>query len=230
MIFAGIDLGWLTQPTGLAVLTTGEYGFDLVALDRLPSHTDVLAWIDKHAGGGPAMLAIDAPLVIPNLTGIRNCERSLNGDFRRHHAGCHAANQGRPFYRPLSGFTAALEARGFRHAATITPELPGRYMIEVHPHAATVSVFGLDRIVKYKKGRVAQRAVELARYRGLLGQLVPSELPEIPQTGAALKAVEDQLDAVLAAWIGAQWWLYGTSRSRCYGDEESGYIVVPAYR
>lgn len=230
MTFIGIDLGWVSQPTGLARLARTAVSYDIEALDRRATHADVLGWIDQQAGAGPAMLAIDAPLVMPNTTGIRACERALNADFRRHHAGCHAANQGRPFYVPITAFVSALELRGFRHAAQITPRAPGRCMIEVHPHAAAVSVFGLDRILKYKKGRIAQRAAELARYRELLGGLIPAVLPAIPRTGAALKAVEDQLDAVLAAWVGAQWWMHGASRGRCYGDATTGYIVVPASR
>jgi predicted RNase H-like nuclease len=176
------------------------------------------------------MLAIDAPLVIPNAAGIRACERAVNARFRRFHAGCHAANQGRPFYAPITSFVSALEARGFRHAAEITPGRAGRYMIEVHPHAAAVEVFGLERIIKYKKGRTAERARELGRYRDLLHTVFRGEMPAIPASGRTLKAVEDQLDAAFAAWIGAHWWQYGTERSCCYGDSGTGYIVVPARR
>jgi predicted RNase H-like nuclease len=215
MTFLGIDLGWVSQPTGLARLTQIADGFAIASLDRRATHREVVAWIDQEAGSGPAMLAIDAPLVIPNSTGIRACERAVNAEFRRHHAGCHAANQGRPFYRPISAFVSSLESRGFQHAAEIVPGVPGRYMIEVHPHAATVGVFGLDRIIKYKKGRVGERARELGRYRELLGRLFAGEMPSIPATGRAVKAVEDQLDALFAAWIGAHWWRHGMDGSRC---------------
>jgi predicted RNase H-like nuclease len=227
VIFLGIDLGWVSQPTGLARLRQTARGFELAALERRATHREVLAWIDEHAATAPAMLAIDAPLVIPNASGIRPCERAVNAGFRRYHAGCHAANQGRPFYAPITAFVSALESRGFRHAAEITPGLEGRFMIEVHPHAAAVRVFGLDRIVKYKKGRLADRARELGRYRALLERVIGGALPPIPATGRALKAIEDQLDAAFAAWIGANWWLHGAERSRVYGDARSGYIVVP---
>jgi predicted RNase H-like nuclease len=229
LTFLGIDLGWINQPTGLARLDHSPAGRPAVsALLRHPTHADVLAWIDEQAGSQAAMLAIDAPLVIPNAGGIRECERAVNADFRRHHAGCHAANRGRPFYASLAAFVAGLEERGFQHAADITPGAPGRYMIEVHPHAAAVSVFNLEKIIKYKKGRVADRARELARFRDLLGGLVAGQLPVVPTEGRALKAVEDQLDAVFAAWIGLRWWQRGSSGGRCYGSVETGYIVVPA--
>ena len=52
-----------------------------------------------------AVAAVDAPLVIPNQTGIRPAERDLNRDFRRFHAGCHAANLGRPFAEKVLSFS-----------------------------------------------------------------------------------------------------------------------------
>lgn len=228
MIFLAIDLGWISQPSGLARIKPSAERAVVTALDRQGSHANVLAWIDEQAGVAPAMLAIDAPLVIPNPAGIRDCERAVNADFRRHHAGCHAANRSRPFYAPLAAFVIELERRGYRHAAAISPGVPGRYMIEVHPHAAAVSVFGLDRIIKYKKGRLADRARELTRLRELLRSLVGGDLPDIPANGRALKAAEDQPDAVFAAWIGLRWWQHGAAGARCYGSAETGYIVVPA--
>jgi predicted RNase H-like nuclease len=227
VLFLGIDLGWISQPSGLAVLESSDSGLHLRRLDRRATHCEVLDWVDKNAGNEPAMLAIDAPLIMPNASGIRPCEREVNREFRPFHAGCHAANQGRPFWAPITALVAALESRGFHHAAAISVRTPGRYMIEVHPHAASVNLFGLDRIIKYKKGRVADRTAALARYRRLVASLVDAELPRVPAGGHELKAVEDKIDAVLAAYIGAQWWLWGEERSRCYGDEAGGYIVVP---
>jgi predicted RNase H-like nuclease len=227
MVFLGIDLGWISQPTGLATMDEDAGRPRLQTLARCATHADVLAWIDEQVSSGPAMLAIDAPLVIPNLSGIRLCERLVNAEFRRYHAGCHAAHQGRPFYTGMARLVEALRQRGFQHAPEVVPGHPARLMIEVHPHAASVSLFGLEQIIKYKKGRVAERSRELSRFRELLSGLLSCELPEIPTRGPALKAVEDQLDAALAAYVGWLWWRHGSGRSRCYGDEGSGYIVIP---
>jgi len=72
----------------------------------------------------------------------------------------------------------------------MTPRKPGRFQIEVHPHAATVNLFGLDRIVKYKKGVRGKRANELRRLRKLmlthLPILTPAlslRLPAVPKSG-----------------------------------------------
>ena len=230
MVCLGIDLGWISQPTGLAAVDDDGDRPRLQTLDRRATHQDVLAWIDEQAGNGPAMLAIDAPLVIPNPSGIRDCERLVNAEFRRYHAGCHPAHQGRPFYPGMARFVGALQQRGFQHAAQVTPRRPARLMIEVHPHAASVSLFGLDRIIKYKKGTLAERVRELSRFRELLGSLLGCPLPAIPARGRELKAVEDQLDASLAAYVGWLWWRRGDAAARCYGDAAGGYIVIPGRR
>lgn len=230
MAFLGIDLGWISKPSGLAAMEDGVERPHLRALDRRATHQEVLQWVDEQTGSGPAMLAIDAPLVIPNKSGIRNCERLVNAEFRSYHAGCHPAHQGRPFYPGIARLMEALQQRGFRHAAEMMPGVPGRLMIEVHPHAASVSLFGLERIIKYKKGKLAERARELSRLRELLGGLLQCPLPAIPARGGELKAVEDQLDASLAAYIGWLWWRHGAAASRCYGEAATGYIVIPRRR
>jgi predicted RNase H-like nuclease len=231
--FIGVDLGWYGKPSGLASLVLEASGLRLRNIARLESVDEIVDWIQAEAGGGNAIAAVDAPLVIPNQTGIRSAERELNRDFRRFHAGCHAANLGRPFASKVIAFSRRLEALGFAHGAAIEPRQEGRFQIEIHPHAATVSLFGLHRIVKYKRGARDARAKELRRLRTLaltrLPKLDPAlslRLPAVPATGNT-KPVEDKIDAVLCAYIGAHWWFWGTARNRLYGAADVGYIVVP---
>jgi predicted RNase H-like nuclease len=42
-----------------------------------------------------------------------------------------------------------------------------------------------------------------------------------------LKAVEDKLDALLAAYIAAHWWYWGRQRNEVLGNSRLGYIIVP---
>jgi predicted RNase H-like nuclease len=231
--FIGVDLGWYGKPTGLASIALDGSILHLRNIARLESVDEILGWIQTEAGGGSAVAAVDAPLVIRNESGIRPAERELNADFRRFHAGCHAANLGRPFAQNVISFSRRLEALGFGHGESTSPRQEGRFQIEVHPHAATVSLFGLDRIVKYKRGTREQRARELRRLRGLALSRLPAldpalslRLPAVPRTGPT-KPTEDKIDAVLCAYIGAYWWSWGTQRNRLYGNEETGYIVVP---
>jgi len=156
--FIGVDLGWYGKPSGLASISLEGSELRLRSIDRLEKVDEILGWIQSEAGSGSAVAAIDAPLVIRNRIGIRPPERELNRDFRRFHAGCHVCNLGRPFAQNVITFSRRLEALGFGHGASITPRQEGRFQIEVHPHAATVNLFGLDRIVKYKRGTREQRS------------------------------------------------------------------------
>lgn len=233
-MFLGVDLGWYEKPSGLASVRLAGDQLELVSVARISSHADVLDWLRAEVADASAVAGVDAPLVIPNATGIRVAERELNREFRRFDAGCHAANLGRPFAARVTAFSRALEAMAFRHGALMAAREWGRFQIEVHPHAAAVSLFGLPRIVKYKRGLRAERAEGLRQFRRLLTKQLPRlepplsvmELPSIPRTGN-LKPVEDVLDAVLCAYIAAHWWHWGCERNRVYGTNEDGYIVVP---
>jgi predicted RNase H-like nuclease len=235
-VFLGVDFGWYGKPSGLASITTDSRNLKLRSNTRLQNTDDILGWLEAEAGSGPAVVGVDAPLVIRNRTGIRDAERELNRDFRRFHAGCHAANLGRPFASNVIEFSRRLAAIGFAHGAELKARQKGRFQIEVHPHAATVNLFDLSLIVKYKRGRRAERAKELGRLRKLMHSRLPRldpalslRLPAIPGAGN-LKPVEDQIDAVLCAYIAAHWWFWAGRRNRLYGCEETGYIVVPGRR
>ena len=171
--FIGVDLGWYGKPSGLASIRLEGSELRLRNIARLESADEILGWIQREAGGGSAVVAVDAPLIIRNRAGIRPAERELNADFRRFHAGCHAANLGRPFAQNVISFSRRLEALGFGHGASMTPRQEGRFQIEVHPHAATVALFGLDQIVKYKRGTREQRARGLRRLRSLAMSRLP---------------------------------------------------------
>ena len=47
----------------------------------------------------------------------------------------------------------------------------------------------------------------------------------IPLAGAAMKDVEDRMDAVMCAYVGAHWWHWGTERNLVCGSAQEGYIV-----
>jgi ppGpp synthetase/RelA/SpoT-type nucleotidyltranferase len=121
--------------------------------------------------------------------------------------------------------------------------------MEVYPHPATVALFRLGRTLKYKNkpGRDLEKLrAELLVFVGLLEGLAaadPALLVEGDPEGAKawqalagavetagrkseLRVVEDQVDAVLCAYIG----LFATRRpdaTTTYGDFETGYIVTP---
>lgn len=231
-----MDLGWVSGPSGVCCLALSGDALVLEQLDRKESLEEVLAWLDEQlAPAEPAMLAVDAPTIIPNESGMRLPDKLTHKHFGKYHAGCYPANLGRPFASRLVAFGQALEFRGFSHAPSISPQQVGRYQIEVFPHPAMVQLFGLSRILKYKKGRLAQRREGLQELRDRLiadlsthtPKLQLKSLPEIPTGGKALKALEDKLDSIVCAYVGAYWWYWGEERCVVLGDRASGYIVVP---
>jgi predicted RNase H-like nuclease len=240
MKFLGIDFGWTSQPSGLCCLVFQDNALWLKDLTRLADIPDLLAWIDACVSPEePAGVAVDAPTLIPNATGMRLPDRLAHKHFGRYHAGCYPANLGLPFAQRTVQLGLSLEARGFAHAPTIQPQAPIRFQIESFPHPAMVHLFGLSRILKYKKGPVAERRAELAKLRHYVLTVLPvltpalhfmpdQTLPDIPVRGVDLKAVEDMLDSIVCAYIAAHWWYWGEARNWVLGDRAQGYIVVPA--
>ena len=240
MICIGIDLGWSSGASGLCCLTLQGNQLALVDIQCQQAIADILAWIDHHTTDQPAIIAVDAPTLIPNEAGMRLPDRLAHKHFGKYHAGCYPANQSRPFAERLIAFGVALESRGFQHAPTLMAQNPGRYQIEVFPHPAMVHLFQLDRILKYKKGTVRDRRTELSKLRHYILSVLPTldpslslsdtDVPTIPEKGAAIKVAEDQLDSLVCAYVAAHWWYWGTDRNWVLGDRDSGYIVVPAPR
>jgi predicted RNase H-like nuclease len=236
MRFLGIDLGWKSQPSGLCCLEWANQRLQVVDLDRKELIADILSWIDTNVHPDePAIIAVDAPTLIPNATGSRLPDKLTHKYFGKYHAGCYPANLSLPFADRTVKFGLALEERGFSHAPTIEPQKPGRYQIEVFPHPAIVQLFKLERILKYKKGRLNERRLELIRLYNYIIDILPALEPclvsslscEIPTKGAALKEVEDKLDSLICAYVAAHWWYWGEQRNLVLGDYTTGYIVIP---
>ena len=206
----------------------------LRSLLRLTEPREILDWAGAEAGSD-AIAGIDAPIVIPNATGMRDADKLAHSLYGRYHAGAYPASRARRFWKRTTGLSTQLRKLGFEHGDVLPRRATGRYQIEVHPHAAAVQLFALNRIVKYKKGSLAERAAELDRLRSLMldrfPRLAPSlaidTLPEIPSTGAALKDLEDRLDAITCAYVAAHWWFWGAERNDVLGNARDGYIIVP---
>ncbi|XFA72515.1 DUF429 domain-containing protein [Thermosynechococcaceae cyanobacterium Okahandja] len=247
MRFLGVDLGWMGGESGYCCLEGQGDHLTLCVLGRAANTQVLLEWIERDAPEA-AMIGVDAPLVIPNARGMRTCDRHAHQLLGRFHAGCYPANQGCRFAPYTTGFSHALAERGFGHAPTVAPRQPGRFQIEVFPHATAVALFRLQRIIKYKKGSLALRRQGLGQLQGLIETGLPQCHPSLkvqfpqplPTTGKGLKALEDQLDALLCAYTAASWWYWGSDRHWVLGGAtfseqpasleaylSTGYIVVP---
>ncbi len=245
MKFIGIDLGWASGESGLCGLRLDQGGDRLLveSVTCCLSLKDIFAWLDGQVSPREgAMVAVDAPTIIPNRTGTRLPDRLTHKYFGKYHAGCYPANLNRPFAERTTMVGKMLQERGFAHAPTIKTQNPGRYQIEVFPHPAMVHLFQLERIIKYKKGNLAEKKQGLMALQSYAQNVLPRLTPALdlrlpsgvdlwrsplPLKGKELKHLEDQLDSLICAYIGAYWWYWGAERNWVLGDESTGYIVVP---
>lgn len=245
MKFIGVDLGWKSGASGLCALEWQDQKLVLLSLDCILELEAIFTWINTWIPvQEPGLIAVDAPTLIPNLTGMRLPDKLTHKYFGRYHAGCYPANLSRPFAQRTVSFGKQLECLGFTHAPTIIPQAWGRYQIEVFPHPAMVHLFGLERILKYKKGKLAEKTQGLKQLHTYICQVLPKLEPPLvlpqaldvdiffdqPLNTKTLKRKEDQLDSLICAYIGAYWWYWGKARNWVLGDETTGYIVVPAPR
>jgi predicted RNase H-like nuclease len=241
MNFVGLDLAWgslnLTgrlKHTGITVLDANGH---LKYIGAAVTDDEILTALRPYVEG-PCVVGIDAPLMVTNPTGMRPAEIELNRVFGLFDAGA---------------FPAAIDKfsnnpRGARLAKTlgldIDPHSTGpRRAIEVFPHPATVALFKLGRIFKFKRGSLEQRRPELLKYMQAIESLATSSVPmyaamnddwnrlrqtvEQAQRLVDLDRAEDPIDAALCAYIA----LYAERRQddvTIYGDyPANGYILTP---
>jgi predicted RNase H-like nuclease/ppGpp synthetase/RelA/SpoT-type nucleotidyltranferase len=238
--FVGVDLAWgERKPTGLAVLSDDGL---LVQVSAVQSDEEIVATLTPYLGGD-CLVAFDAPLIVKNATGNRPAEAALNKDFARFDAGAHPANTTKPEF--------ARTPRGARLSALLGLDMNprsgrARRAIEVYPHPATVALFRLGRTLKYKnkpgRDRESLRG-ELKILMDLVHGLAAAEpvlvvdsagsgwaelvtAVETATRKSQLRVVEDQVDAVVCAYVA----LFATRRpelTTTYGDYDEGYIVTP---
>jgi predicted RNase H-like nuclease len=242
-VFIGLDLAWSARnPSGLALARWIEGQVRLEEYAHLTPDREILAWVEERAPES-ALLAIDAPLIAPNPPRTsRPADRALSRAFGRFHAGVYPANRERSA-RPIR-LRLQLEELGF----SADPRLPHRRyeagrirrQIEFYPHSSLVALFGLPRIIKYKKGTVAERRRGLRRLQRTLSRLAgfepalaPSGLPRAllesapgRRAGRELKRLEDELDAVFLSYLAAYYWYWGLERCKLFGELGSGYILT----
>ena len=218
----GVDLGWTSGASGLALIEVRGRAVHYVESARVLDLDDVLLWIAERNAD---VVAVDAPLRLGNASGMRACEKEAHRLYGKYDAGCYPSSLSSPFAARTTGFSAGLSALGF---PLVHPH--SHCQFECFPHVLAVVLFGLEKIFKYKKGARADRFAELTRLRQTMQEKLPvkslDRLPEIPSKGD-LKPVEDELDAVLCAYAAYHWGRWGLERNRILGDENEGCMVVP---
>ena len=233
VLLVGVDLAWGEKKhDGVCFLEwDGKRG--AVASFAYPQGDGELleALLDKTYGYRSVFVTVDAPIVCPNRTGTRPVDRLTHRMFHREHAACHPANLTKCPRPPR--IARLLVKRGFR--VGWEPASGKKTVAEVYPHPAMVRMFQIPRIVKYKKGSVAERRKEFRRLQGLLKKLLKRRFSGLRMdsgTAALLrddwsKPVEDRTDALFCALIGLWHWMHQGKRSEVIGDRTTGFILLP---
>ena len=248
----GIDAAWTAgQPSGVALVceSGGRWRLASVApsypayLERatanghLPDGGALVHRTEQLCGRTPDVVAIDMPLSRKPIICRRAADDAVSRAYGARHCSTHTPSALRP--GPISdNLTAAFANSGFGLA---TEKLTTPALIEVYPHPALVELTAAARRLPYKIGKVraywpdlppAMRRTRLFEvWMEIVGNLedriagVRTALPA-PDTSAplkVLKAYEDQLDAVICAWVGVCY-LEGTADP--FGDADAA-IWIP---
>jgi len=235
MYFVGLHLAWGEKnQTGVAVIDSDGR---MLHVGAAQDDASIEAAIGPYLSD-ECLVAIDAPLIVPNVEGRRIAEIELGKDFMRFDAGPHSANKANPLFDPPRG--AGLCGR---LDLDMDPESRAkRRAIEVFPHPATVVLFRLQKILKYKKGEVEDRRRELLQLMTLIEGL-DKATPRLRvnhnvawvelrnRIAAATRQVqldrdEDPVDAVICAYV-ALYRFHRPDDVTTYGDFASGYIITP---
>ena len=157
MHFVGLDLAWGEKnQTGVAAIDSDGRLLHVGAAQDDTSIIDAIAAFT----GDECIVAFDAPLIVNNPTGQRRAEAALNRDFAKFDAGARPAFAEKPELKnPRAARLAAALDLDMDPAST-----SARKAIEVYPHPATsVVLFGLDKILKYKRGAFGDRQRDLLK-------------------------------------------------------------------
>lgn len=266
-LYLGIDLAWglgATKPpneTGLCALDASGRILD-AGWARGPAAVDewvgaMLAEYRPSTGEADStvVIAIDAPLIVPNASGMRECEREVARGYGRWKVGANASNQALAS-KAGEVLLELLERRGVAYTDGTAPVAPGGAVaFECYPYTTLVGCpeFGYDvERPRYKRLNTTIPGAEArARRAAATDDLIhrtlhlraadpPLDLASHPATAelattptpvrgeAARKHREDLLDAALCAWTAALWHRHGPARTQSLGTRDPATIDVDA--
>jgi len=238
--YLGLNLAWAPRtPSGGAVIEATEEGVKLISTTSLRAHEDILAWIARNRGRQGAVLAVNAPIIVENTSGARQCDRALMEHFSRHLLDEYQANTVNASHPRTMG--RAMMRMGFDP----DPSAEGDRVIETCNKAIQVLLFDVDRPIRLKSGPVGARKDAVSRFRETMWEMLsdadPPLLPspalsrllraDLPSSnGSRVGELEDRLEATLSAYIAAYLALRGPHECAFLGDLENGYILLPTSR
>ena len=236
MILAGVDLAWKSEKNTSAIALGQLKGNTLEVLTVEPAVLGIEEVRERLLSDTELEgVAIDAPLIIENSAGQRECERELSKEYSPKYAGCHPSNK--TLYPAAASveLSKALKSEGFSHMRG------AKWQLECYPHPALIELFGLAERLKYKKGRVGDKRTGQQRLASLLRGLeggrglklvideacsrVLSRAEIASLRGKKLKQNEDALDSIVCLYVAGL--RAAGCEGRTFGSVERGYIWVP---
>lgn len=195
----------------------------------------------KHVLGRlPNLIAVDMPLSKKEIVGRRASDIGVSRRFGAAKCATHSPSAERPG-KVSCAFRAACEKAGYA-LIVASGALPALSLAEVYPHPALLRLMGADERIPYKTGKskiywpqasASERLERVTRsLRAIAGALdnviagVQSGVAPLiadARSFAGLKPVEDMLDAIVCAWIGAT---ILAGEAQPIGDEDSA-IWIP---
>lgn len=244
----------IANPSGVALLDDASGAWRLVAAASSYAAFCALAGVphDSHLPDAARLLeaahilsltpvsivAVDMPLARSSITTRRVSDNAVSAAYGSRHASTHTPNATRP--GAISDrLRDQFAAQGYPLQVKRTVS---KGLIEVYPHPALIELLRADRRLPYKAGKVRsywplltvpqRRAELLSQWSTILGALDHQiigvrEIVPLPPTDAptrTLKGVEDLIDSIICAWVGAE---VLDGRAVPYGDDESA-IWIPA--
>jgi len=188
-----------------------------------------------HLAGQPVdYIAIDMPLSTEPIGGRRAADQSVSRLFGSRGCSVHSPTADRPGGL-ADRIRADLQNEGYPLQTTADPPCP-RGVIEVNPHVALLALLQIDYLLAYKVSRshrywpgvpVRERVHRLlAKFHEIqygLSQRIeainlPLPRPDQVASMAALKPLEDTLDALVCAWVAIE---HLAGRTRGLGDAKA---------
>ncbi len=231
--YIGIDLGWSRGRTGLA--SVDESG-RLTDFCSVLSNDEIHDWVSAVPGRAE-VVAVDAPLVVPNETGQRIPERLIGHAFGAFGASAHSSNRHNLGGQPPRAQVLARRFGWTTDPNNVEPSRTHTACVEVYPHPALVGLFRLPYRLAYKKGSIQNRLPGFQTLVALLESVPELAVGSHPQwaqvtgtlqspTKQALDQLEDELDAIVCAHL-AWLWRHRPGSLQVYGNATDGYIVAP---
>ncbi|MFH1774858.1 MAG: DUF429 domain-containing protein [Methanobacteriota archaeon] len=224
MNFIGVDLAWKVEPNLKTALVVVDENCLPVATDYVYTDEEILEFIKRHCSNG-CIIGIDAPLIVRNRHGRRECERLL----QKYGVPSYPANRewlNRAFGGVRGEILAGkLKKLGIELKARLRLKTFTKAVMEVYPYSALK--FLLREIPKYKKGGKKERLKGISELRKTLQKVQSSLIAGELANEKNLKRAADLLDAAIAAYTVLLYWKHGEERCEVIGSESEGFILIP---